>query len=188
MTKLALKGFCGIRMWPVSANTAAAYTTGTMFAIPSAQNLTKDVQASDFTVYADDGVYDTGTEYQYEDLEVTVAELPLLIESKLAGGTYVEADKTYLFKNTDAAPEYAVGYAAAQAGGQYRMFKHYCIKLLSVKVDHTTKGEKTEISAYKLKFRNTQRVADGAVRFVKDGSDGTYDWLNTIDNLPVEGG
>lgn len=185
MSKIALKGFCAARIWPVTTNNSTTYATGTMISLPSAQALTKDVSRSEYTIYADDGVYDSGADFLYEDLEFTVAELPLEIEAQLSGGTYDETEKTYLFKNTDVAPEYAYGYAARRVDGEYRMFKHYSMKLMSIKVDHATIGDNKDIQAYKLKFRSTQRMADGSVRFTKDSSDGTYTWLNTIDALPA---
>ena len=185
MSKKALKGFCAARVWPVTVNSADTYTTGEMMALPSAQNLTKEVTRSEYTIYADDGIYDSGSDYQYEDLEFTVAELPVEIEAQLSGGTFDEKEKAYTFKNNDTAPEFAFGYAALMTDGQYRMFKHYVVKLMSVKVDHATKGESGEIAAYVLSFRSTQRMADGAVRITKDSEDNTYSWLSTIDNLPV---
>ena len=183
--KIALKGFCGARVWPITANTATTYTTGEMVALDNAQNLTKDVTRGEYTIYADDSVYDTGSEYQYEDLTFTVAELPLEIEAELSGGTYNDEEKTYTFKSGDVAPEFAFGYAALMVSGEYRMFKHYCVKLTTVKVDHATKGDTNDIAAYNLTFRSTQRKADGAVRITKDSEDQSYTWLNTIDNIPV---
>jgi phi13 family phage major tail protein len=188
MSKLALKGFRAARLWPITTNDDTTFATGTMIALSGAQNLAKDVSRSDYTIYADDGVYASGSDFQYEDLTITLAELPLEVESKLSGGTYNATDKTYLFKNTDAAPEFAFAYAAATIEGQYRMFKHYVVKLISVKVEHKTKGDDNDIQAYELTLRATQRQADGAVRITKDSEDGTYDWINTIDQLPVAGG
>lgn len=183
--KKALKGFRAARLWPVTTNSAEAYETGTMIPLPSAQGLTKDVSRSEYTIYADDGVYDSGSDYQYEDLEFTIAELPLEVEAQISGGTYDQTEKTYVFKNTDTAPEYAFGYAALMSSGEYRMFKHYVVKLMSIKVDHATKGEGDNINAYALTFRATQRMADGAVRVTKDSEDKTYAWLSTIDQIPV---
>ena len=184
MSKIALKGYAGARLWPVSSNTSTAYATGTMVSLPGAQGLTKTAQRSDYTIYADDGVYDSGSDFQYEDLEHTTVELPLELEAAITGGTYDATEKTYTFKNIDVAPEYAFAYAAKMVSGQYRMFKHYCVKLISVKIDHLTIGDQKDVQAYKLTFRSSQRVTDGAVRVVKDSTDGTYDWLNTMDNLP----
>lgn len=184
VAKLALKGLKGVRVWPVSENTEEKYAVGTMIPLKSAQSLTKEVSKEDYTIYADDGIYDTGADYKYEDLTFTVAELPLDLEAKLSGGDYDEDTKTYMFKNIDTAPEYAFGYASRTLGNSYRMFIHYAVKLMNVKVEHKTKGDGNEIQAYELTFRNTQRNYDGAIRIEKDSEDNTYSWLNTIDNLP----
>ncbi len=188
MDKIALKGFCAARTWPITVNSTTVYSTGTMIPLSGAQNLTKEVSRSEYTIYADDAVYDSGSDYQYEDLTFTIAGLPLEIEAKLAGGTYSETEKTYVFKSADVAPEFAFAYAALRSDGQYRMFKHYCVRLMSVKVDHATKGEANEIAAYTLTFRSTQRAADGAVRIEKDSTDKTYTWLDTIDQIAETGG
>lgn len=177
--KKALKGLKGVRLWEVLKNDTTAYKIGDTISLEYAQDLTKDVQSEEYTIYADDGIYDTGADYKYEDLTFTVAELPLDIEAKLQGGEYNEADNSYIFKNVDTAPEYAFGYAALRLDKEYRMFVHYSVKLISVKVDHKTKGDGSEIQAYTLTFRNTQRNLDGAVRITKDGDDKTYGWLTT---------
>lgn len=184
MAKKALKGLKSVRVFPVTANDSTTYTTGEKVDLPSAQSLTKNVTTSEYTIYADDGVYDSGADYQYEDLELVMAELPIEIQSELSGGTYDESKKTYTFKSTDVAPEYALGYAALMVSGEYRMFKHYCVKLMSVKVDHATKGDTNDIAPYTLTFRNTQRVADGAISITQDSVEKSMDWLDTVDNLP----
>ncbi len=175
--KKALKGFCGLRLWPVLQNTAAGYIVGTPLAMPEGQSLTKEVNKEDYTVYADDRIYDTGADYNYEDLTVGIAELPLDLEAKLQGSEYDEETKVYTFSSMDVAPEYALGYAARQLSGNYRMFVHFSVKLMSVKVDHNTKGASNDIQPYTLTFRNMQKVKDGAVRIQKDSTDKTYAWL-----------
>lgn len=181
--KIALKGFTAARLWPVTANTVDTYTTDTKISLVGAQNLTKDVTTLDYTIYGDDGVYAAGTDYQYEDLTFKVAELPLDVEAELQGCDYDENNKEYTFKNTDVAPEYAFGYAARRLDGEYRMFIHYAVKLMKVKVEHRPKSDGTDIQSYELTFRNTQRKADGAVRKVFESSDKTYTLLDTIDNI-----
>lgn len=177
--KKALKGFCGARLWEVKENTAASYVVGKQFPLPHGQSLTKDTTKEEYTVYADDGIYDTGTEYKYEDLTVGLAELPPDVEAKLQGSKYNEETGVYTFATTDVAPEYALGYAAKQLSGKYRMFVHYDVKLMSVKVDHNSRGSNNDIQPYTLTFRNMQRNKDGAVRDQKDSEDKTYTWLET---------
>lgn len=183
--KKALKGFTAARLWPVTVNDATTYTTGVKIPLIGSQNLTKDTNSQEYTIFGDDGIYDSGTEYQYEDLVFKLAELPLEIEAKLQGSVYDDAKKEYTFKNTDSAPEYAFGYAARRLDGQYRMFQHYAVKLMKIKVEHKPKPSDTDIQSYELTFRNTQRKADGSVRHVFESTDGLYTLLDTIDNLPV---
>lgn len=184
MAKAALKGFCAARLWPITTNSEEAYATSTMVPLPGAQQLTKDTSRSEYTIYADDGVYDSGSDFQYEDLTFTVAELTPELEAKLSGGSYDETEKVYTFKASDLAPEFAFGYAAMKLDGTYRMFKHYVVKLLSVKVDHASKGDTGDIAAYQLTLRATQRKADGKIRDISDSTGTNYDWLNQIEQFP----
>ncbi len=184
MAKAALKGFCAARLWPITANTEEAYSTDTMIPLPGAQQLTKDTSRSEYTIYADDGVYDSGSDFQYEDLTFTVAELTPELEAKLSGGAYDESTKVYTFKASDMAPEFAFGYAALKLDGTYRMFKHYAVKLISAKVDHASKGDTGDIAAYQLTLRGTQRKADGKIRDIMDSATASYDWLNQVEQFP----
>ena len=185
MAKAALKGFCAARLWPITANTQEAYSTEAMIPLPGAQQLTKDTSRSEYTIYADDGVYDSGSDFQYEDLTFTVAELTPELEATLSGGTFDETTKVYTFKASDSAPEFAFGYAALKLDGTYRMFKHYSVKLLSAKVDHASKGDTGDIAAYQLTLRGTQRKADGKIRDVMDSEAANYEWLNEIEQYPA---
>lgn len=185
MAKKGLKGFCGARVWPLTANTDAAYTPGEMVRLPHAQNLTKEVTGEEYTLYADDTVYDAGIEFQYEELTFTVRELDLAVQAQLTGAEFDEQKKTYRFKDTDTAPEYAFGYAALQRDGNYHMFVHYAVKLMSVKVDHETRGQSSEGNSYELTFRGVARAIDGAIRDENVSDDKSMTWLDTIEKLPA---
>ena len=180
----ALKGLCGVRVWEIGSNSPAAYETGEMTALEGAQSLTKEVSRSDYTIYADDGVYDSGSDYQYTDLKLKVAQLPLAVEAMLAGGAYDETTQTYTFAANDMAPELALGFAALMLNGQYRMWVYYACKLMSVKADHSTRGDKNDVQAYELSFRATQRKTDGAIGVIRDGSGGDYAWLSSFGTQP----
>lgn len=184
MANQALKGFRAARLWPITENTSDSYTTGAKIDLPGAQALTKEVSRSEFTIYADDGVYDSGSDFQYEDLTVTLAELTPELEAELSGGDYDEVDDSYTFKNTDVAPEFGFGYAAMKMDGTYRMFKHYVVKLLSIKIDHQTRGDGNDIQAYELTLRGVQRKADGKIRITQDSATSSYAWLDTIEQYP----
>lgn len=185
MSKAALKGFCACRLFPITTNDGTTYATGTKVDLPGAQELTKDVSRSEFTIYADDGVYDMGSDFQYEDLTLTLAELTPTLEASLSGGTFDATSKVYSFKNTDTAPTFALGYAALKADATYRQFMHYVAKLMSVKISHKTKGDGNDIQAYQLTFRCSQRAADGLIRDIKDSEDATHTWIDTVKQYPV---
>lgn len=182
----ALIGFRAARYWPITTNNSTTYATETMKAFVGARSLTKDEVRTEYEIPGDDGIYATGSRYRYQDMELEVDELPLELQAALKGGTYVEADQTYYFEKDDEGISFAFGYAAPLLSGNFRMWKHYACKVLSIKIDHTTQTtDKIDAQTYKIKFRNTYREADGRPEFEKDSADGTYDWLNSIDQLPA---
>ena len=183
--KIALSGFCASRLWPITTNDKTTYATGTMDEFEGARNLTKDESRSEYTIPGDNIIYATGSELDYEDLEFEVNQLTLAQIAFMNGATYNESTKEYIAKKGDKPPEYAYAYAAPLLDGGYRMFKHYCCKTLKIKVDHTTVEQgKKDIQTYKITMRSTYRTADLRSVFIKDAE--TLDWLNTIDQLPVE--
>lgn len=190
--KKALRGVEGVRLWEILENTQTAYTVGEQFKVNSSQTITKETNKSEFTISADNATYATGTDYNYEDLTVQVAELTPRLEAKLQGSNYDEETGVYSYASEDVAPEYALGYAASNISGGFRMFVHLSVKLMNVKVDHNTKGNgNTDIQPYTLTFRNTQRnlVVNGKrdVRLTKDSADKTYAWLDTaLDEYKVK--
>lgn len=185
--KKALKGLKSLNVFEVIKNTEAAYEVGEILPIPSLQGMTKEDQREEYTIYADDTVYASGTDYKYTDLEITLAELGALIESKLTGGAFNEEKGVFTAKNLDVAPEFALTYAALSMSG-YRLFRHPVVKLMKVKVDHTTKGENNDIAPYTLSFRAMARKIDGAYREQKDVEiTDELAWIKAIESLPIGG-
>jgi len=183
--KKALKGLREINLFPIVTNTVESYSVGELLPLPGAQQLTKDDQREEYNIPADDDVYDAGSDYKYTDIAITVAELDLETESKLTGGLYESETGIFQARNIDTAPEYALAYAAMFKGG-YRLFRHPVAKLMSVKVDHNTKGESNEIAPYILNLRTFHRKIDGVHREVKDTELGEgFGWIQAIDSLPV---
>ena len=174
----ALKGLCGVRVWEIEANSPDGYEAGDMTALEGAQSLTKEITKNDYTIYADDGVYDSGSDYKHTDLKLRVAQLPLEVEAKLSGGLYDENEGLYTSRISDMAPEFALGFAALMLTGEYRMWVFFACKLLNIKVDHSTRGDKNDAQSYELTFRATQRKTDGAIGIIRDSSTGDYAWLN----------
>ena len=188
MPKKALKGFANFGYVPLTANTTAAYTPGSRVPVTGAQSCTAGDNRQDYEVRADDGVYDSGSEYQNTQLVVTLAEATLADIAALAGADYDETSKELTEAELDAAPEVALNFSGLRADGGKRLFLYYCCKLLSYKADLNTRGANNDISAYQLTFKCYGRVYDGFVRTTKDvdAVGGVVDltWLNTVDAMP----
>lgn len=186
--KKALRGLKACSLFPVTANTTTAYAVGDPFELPAIQSLSKADTAEEYTIPADDVVYDTGTEFQHTDIEAGFAEMSNEQLATITGGKYDEVTEEYTAANLDEAPEMAMAYAALQLGGGHRCFKHPVVKLMRVTVSHTTKGQGgTEIAPYTLSFRVTPRKFDGVYRLQRDvakGEELTY--LTYFTALPVE--
>ena len=184
MAKIALKGFSKFSIFPVTKNDGTTYTTGEKVAIPWAQSLTRDEARSEYTIFADDTIYDTGSDYTGTTIDVVFAELPLSLKAQLEGAAYDETEKEYIHATTDIAPEFALTFAGLMLSGEYRMFKYYVAKVVSIKSDLQTKGDGTEIQTYTVSFRATQRIADNAIYTKKESEGKVTTWLDVVDNIP----
>lgn len=191
MAKKALKGFADLRYNKLTANTAEAYTpSATQTKLPGAQSLTSTDTRQDYEIYADDGVYDSGSDYQSTELTITMAEMSLKDLADLAGAKYDEDTGVMEESSTDVPPEVALGFSGLMVDGGKRMFQYLCCKLKDYKADLNTKGSSNDINAYTLTFSCTGRAYDHRVRKVKDvekGSNGALDisWLNTVTAEPA---
>lgn len=185
-TKEALRGFCAARIWPVTANKKTEYATGAMIDLEGAQNLTRSETRQEMRVDADDGIYYQENELQYVDYQIQLAELPLSLEAALGGHTYDEATNSLKYSINDQANEVAFAYASLKLNNTYRMFKHYLVKLVEVSCDLTTRGESGDILPYTLTLRSQVRTADGAWGEVRDSTDTSYTWLDTIEQIQDE--
>jgi phi13 family phage major tail protein len=186
MAAKGIKGFSGLRVWPVTANTASTYTTGAKVDIPTAVSASTDRKSEDYELPADDGIYDSGSEFKSEDIEVVVQELPLDLESKLDGADYDEETGVYSWgPETAVAPNYALGFRALKRDGTYRMIQYYFGKVVSIKVDYKNRIENKDGSRYTIRFSMFPRLADGQHIRKKDTTTGAdLIWLDTVDAIP----
>lgn len=184
MGRKYLKGFSKLSIFPVLENTETSYKVGERIPVISAQKLSKEEQAEEDEILADDEVWDTDTDVTGEDVTITLAELSNELRAKLRGGTYDETTKVYSFKKGDVAPELACSYRGLLADGNYRMWKQYRFKVSKIKMDLETKGNGNkggvEISG---KFLN--RSCDGLFYDIKDSeTNADLTWLDTIPTVP----
>ena len=118
MGKQYIKGFSGLRYWPVSKNDDTGYTTGEMEAIPGAQSATMDgrrkIIRSLRTTRSGQRRGLTG-----ETLEITVIELGLPLMAALDGADYDQEEGVYSWGPGKVPPEIAIGFRALKADGTY---------------------------------------------------------------------
>ncbi len=62
MAKKYLKGFSGLRIFPITSNTEDEYIVEKMIKVPSAQKLSKEEHAESEDILADDGIWDTDSD------------------------------------------------------------------------------------------------------------------------------
>lgn len=187
MARKYLKGFSGLRIFPITTNTEESYIVGTMIKVPAAQKLSKEEQSKEEDIMADDGIWDTDSDVTGEEVTITLAELSNELRAQLRGGTYDEETKTYSFKRGDVAPELACSYRGLLADGTYRMFKQYRFKVSKIKMDLETKGSGNK-SGVEITGKFLDRVCDGLFYDIRDTDAGNagLTWLDTIDKYPAE--
>lgn len=188
MGKQYIKGFSGLRYWPVSKNDDTGYTTGEMEAIPGAQSATMDRSTEDYSILADDQIWDSGADFTGETLEITVIELGLPLMAALDGADYDQEEGVYSWGPGKVPPEIAIGFRALKADGTYRMVKYYSCSVTSITAEYATKGQNTEGTPYVITLAAKTRIKDGKLYAMSDGTTaGDSTWLDTIDNLPAAG-
>jgi len=186
-TKKAAKGFSGLRIFTVTQNNAEGYEVGQKITISGAQTFVRNPQTTDWQINADDGIYDSGSDWNGENFTLTLAELPLEHKKYFEGGTYDEATKTYHYRSTDQAPELALAFRVLQSDGSWLMVKFFSCKCRSVKIDHQTKGQSGEIASVTIEGLIMNRIYDSKVKEEKEATtEGDLTWLDTIESLPIE--
>ena len=95
----------------------ATYETPTR--IPGAITVNVNPNASNETLFADDGPYETATTIGQIGLEINVADLPLEIQAEIFGHT-LDAEGVLIRKGSDVPPWVAVGFRSMKSNGKYR--------------------------------------------------------------------
>jgi phi13 family phage major tail protein len=181
MPKKVLKGFKNLRIFPITKNDASGYTTGTAVRVEGAQEFSSEPDAEAWTINADDGVYESGTDLNGFDFTLTLAELPLEVRSHFEGGTYDEETGVYTFKSDDIAPEIGISFQALTSDKQYRMFKIYALRCSVITDAVKTKGGGDSSTPIEITGKITQRQLDNVVKDIKDSvTNADLTWLEKL--------
>lgn len=177
----AAKGFSGLRIFPVTKNDSTGYTVGAKIGISGSQSFTSSPEVTEWKVMADDGVYDSGADWQGMKATLTLAECPLTLKEYFEGGDYDEVTKVYTYKSISQAPEIAMAFKVLQSDGTWLMVQLFSAKATSFKTDYKTKGESADISPATIELLIKNRVIDTDVKKEKEAAvAGDLTWLDTI--------
>ena len=191
--KKALKGFADLRFFPIDKNDAENYKVGTKVTLSGAQSCTATDTRNDYSIPADDMVYDEGSDYQSTELQITMVEMQLEHLAKLAGAKYDSSKKVLTESSLDVAPDVALGFSGLLISGGKRLFLYTCAKLTNYKVDMNTKGNDNGVRPVTLTFKCRGRACDGAVRQLMDaaavpGGAPDISWLDNVAVVPAAPG
>lgn len=190
MAKKYLKGFNNFGFLPITLNENEGYTVDdTKYtAVPGGKSCSPTDNKSEFSIPADDGVWDSGAEWTDTTVVVTVAETELETLSQLVGAKFDE--KTEMNEGTlDEAPEVALTFSALRRDGGYRLYRYYAARCTGYKVSHTTKGESNDAQTYELTFKCVPRKTDNIIRATKDVAAGdSLTWIKKFAESESESG
>lgn len=168
MAKIALKGFADLSYFPVSADTASAYSAGERVQLPGAQSCSPQDNRNSYEIVADDALYDRGSDYKSTTLAIKVAEMELSSLADMLGSAYDAETGTLYEGAADNCAEVALTFSALRSDGGKRMFRYYNARLIAYKAEHRTRGDGGEIASYELTFSCAGRLCDGRVRATRD--------------------
>lgn len=186
--KIALQGFSGLKLFPVVKNTGSEYKVGEGFLLPEAQEMTKETDASETKIYADDKLYLNLKSWNGLNVTITVAEMTLEMMSKLGFGEIDPVTKALKWNPQGKNNEYALSFRCQNASGDYRMYKMYSFVVNEVnETGVKTKGDGSEINAYQIVGTFTKRAFDNSPGEIKDSeTPGDLVWLDEIKAVPGE--
>ncbi|MFD3260839.1 major tail protein [Paenibacillus lentus] len=163
-----LKGFKGLGIFPITKNDAQGYTVGEKVPVNGAQSLSMEPDTEEWSIPADDGVYESGSDLNGYGFKLTIAELPLEIRSHFEGGEYDKDTGVYSYYSDTVAPEIGISFQALTSDGNYRMYKVYALRCNAITDVVNTKGSGDSATAVEITGKITQRKTDNKVKDMKD--------------------
>jgi len=179
--KIALQGFSRLKLFPMVSNSTEAYTVDTesAFLIPWVQDMTRDNDTSEATIYADDTLYLNVKNWNGIRSTITVAELSLEMMALLGFGEYDAAEGSLKWNPQGRNLEFGVTFRCLQTNGKYRMMRMFSFKVDEVReTSIRTRGDNVAINAYQLIGTFANRVIDSSPGEIHDGDN--MAWLDVI--------
>ncbi|HNX63134.1 MAG TPA: hypothetical protein PKN45_10880 [Candidatus Limiplasma sp.] len=130
--KRAIIGFKGLALAPVTTNTAESYVTSVGFALLHVGKMSHTVKESKQDLYYDDDLYAQPRNVSGEDVEITVAEVPLDQLEDMGLGVLDTTTNTLEADFSPAAKEYAMRWIADTVDGKPSYFNYRVFELTGI--------------------------------------------------------
>jgi len=135
---------------------------GIVYSLPAkiAGAITADINpnASNETLFADDGPMETASSLGQISLDLTVADLPLEVQAALLGHSIVAG--VLLRKSSDIPPWVAIGFKSLKSNGNYRYVWLVKGKFSTPEQKGATKGDKIAFQTPSIKGNFVKRDGD----------------------------
>jgi phi13 family phage major tail protein len=175
----AAKGFSRISVFPVTVNNATTYTAAVKVSIPGAISFSAAPETTDWKINADDGIYDSGSDWNGMKFTLTIAECPLTLRQYFEGGSVTAS--VYTLKSTSQAPELGMSFRVLQSDSTSLMVKFYSLKCTSFKMDYKTKGQNGDVAQVVIEGTIQNKVSNNDVKAEKETvTDADLTWLDTM--------
>lgn len=175
----AAKGFSRLSVFPVTVNNGTTYTAAVKVSIPGAISFSASPDVSTWKINADDGIYDSGSDWNGMKFTLTIAECPLSLRQYFEGG--VLAAGVYTYKSTSQAPELGLSFRVLQSDNTSLMVKLYSVKASSFKMDYKTKGDSGDVASVVIEGLIQNKVSNQDVKAEKETvTDADLTWLDTM--------
>lgn len=127
--------------------------------------------ASNDTLFADDGPFDTASTIGAMTLELNVADLPPAQRAELLGATYDEANGILIHTAEDVPPYVAVGMSVLKSNGAKRLIWYLKGKFSAPDDAYQTKADSINWSTPSITGNFVKRDADGQWKIQADTDD-----------------
>lgn len=157
-----------------TATTAPAY--GDVVSAPGVMSVNINPNASQDTLFADDGPMDSATTLGKIDVEIKKNELTTRNKADLLGHT-IDANGGLVYGDSDVSPYVAMGFRSLKSNGNYRYVWLYKGKFIDPEDNNETKGDSINFQADTIKgqfvkLQYPQQVGDKKIRMWKYELDG----------------
>lgn len=135
---------------PLVSDTGSAATWGTVVALPGVKSIDINPNASEETLFLDDGPAETATSLGKIEVGINRNDLTTAEKAALLGHT-VDSKGALVSSGNDIPPWVAIGFRTLKSNGKYRYVWLYKGKFLEPEDKNETKGDKVNFGEYELK-------------------------------------